>query len=225
MDNVLPPPKGQSRSTALIPSLIISVLGIIGIAVLYLLFPGLQAIDVAMLLIVVCFAAASCTQGILRGVMTVAALYIATGIAATFYPTIAPYVSAFQQVLKTLLGSGTDTTLSVHVDNGTLAFSFSLLTVVIWVVLELLGRGSFQDTSLPALGILDKLGGIIVYLLVGILVATLLFNAIGYGGGRGVHDAALLRPQFNQVLRLHYITQLFWFPRRPPPLYVYDLKL
>lgn len=219
-DNVLPPPRRRRRVTTLIPSLILGVLGILGIAALRALNPDLQVIDLAMLLVVVAVVAWSWAQGILRGLMAGVSLYIATGIAATFYRPISPYVGAFQQAFRGHLGAST-----VEVDNGTLALSFCLLASVIWGVLGIFDRLAFRDTSLPALGILDKLGGMLIYLVVGILVASLLFNAFGYGGGRSVHDAAQLRPQLNQVLYLHYLTQSFWFPRRPPPLYVYDLRI
>jgi hypothetical protein len=202
-----------------IPVLIISALGIVGIVALVLLVPGFQPIDIALLLVVVGLGAAGYTQDTLRGIATVVMIYVATGTAATFYQKVSPYVGAIQQTLTLNL----EATVGENIDRGTLALSFSLLAMIIWIVLETIARLSFRDTSLPALGILDKLGGVFVHLIVGILVASLLFNAIGYGRSRRVHDKALLRPEFNQVLYLYYNTQSFWFPRNPPPIYVYDL--
>jgi len=174
-----------------------------------------------LLLLVVGFYTAGYAQNTLRGIMTMVMLYVATGVAATFYQATSPYVGAIQQVLALDLSTST----SVNVSHSTPALSFILLTVITWVVLEIIGRLSFRDTSLPGLAILDNLGGILTYLVIGILVTSLLFNAIGYGWSRRAHDQALLRPRFNQVLYLHYTTQSFWFPRKPPPIYVYDLNL
>jgi len=209
----------SAKKTA--PWLIISALGTVGVIVLYSLVPGFQPIELVLLLVVVGFSAVGYTQGIIRGIMTIVMLYVATGIAATFYPVITPYVGGIQQILSLNL----NLPLSESMNHGTLALSFSVLTVITWIALEILDRGSFRDTSLPGLGTLDNLGGIFVYLVIGVLVASLLFNAIGYGRSRRVHDKALLRPIFNQVLHVHYTAQSFWFPRKPPPIYVYDLDL
>jgi uncharacterized membrane protein required for colicin V production len=221
--SVLPTPKRQRRSSELIPSLILIILGCAGIVVLYFLVPGLRPIDLAMLFVVVGFGVVGYTQGLVRGVMTIAALYIATGIAATLYPAIAPYVASILEALGSMF-SGAPTVLSdAKVSYSALALAFGLLMVVIWVTLESLGRIFFRDTSLPELGILDKLVGILIHLAIGLLAASLLFNALGYGRLRDVHDAAFLRRELNQVLYLHYETQRFWFPEEPPPIYVYDL--
>jgi len=200
--------------------MILGTLGTVGVVALYFLSPGFQPIELV-LLITVGFVAAGYTQGIVRGITTIIALYIATGVGAILYRTAAPY-TGIVKLLLTLPLTG-NLSLEVYMDNGTLAFSFVLLTLIAWSVLEIAIRASFQDTSLPGLGILDNLGGVIVHLIVGLLVASLLFNALGYGRLRPMHDRAQLRPVFNQALRLHYLTQSFWFPRRPPAIYTYDL--
>jgi len=204
------------------PLLTLGTLGTVGVIVLYFLIPGFQPIELVLMLAVVGFSTAGYAQRIVRGVMAIPMLYIATGIAATFYRTVAPYVASIQRALALDFSPST----SPHVGRGTLAISFGLLTVVTWVVLETIGRVSFRDTSLPKLGILDNLGGVLVYLVIGVLVASLLFNAVGYGWPRIVRKAMLLRPIFSQVLHWHYTAQSFWFPRKSPPdIYVYDLGL
>lgn len=230
-------PRRRLSREAILP-LVISALGTVGVVVLYYLVPGFQPIELALMLVVVGLGAVGHKQGIIRGVMTIVMLYVATGVAATFYRTIAPYVDVSVRVLALLWRAVIETVTSsqsnapgaaqafgMEIDRDTLAISFSLLTVIIWGALEAIGRTSFKDTSLPGLGILDSLGGVLVHLVIGILVASLLFNAIGYGQQRRVHNQALLRPTFNQALYLYYTTQSFWFPRRPPPLYVYDLDV
>jgi uncharacterized membrane protein required for colicin V production len=221
------PRKRSGRKT--IPSLLIGALGTVGVVALYLLVPGFQFIELVLLLVIVGFGAAGYRRGIIRGAMTIALIYIATGIAATLYPILAPYVAAMGQFFALVLtGNALSGELDVsnqNVGGGSLAISFVLLTVVIWGALEAIGKVAFRDTSLPRLGILDNLGGVVVHLVIGALVASLLFNAIGYGQLRPVHNKALLRRRFNQVLSVHYNAQSFWFPRTPPPIYVYDLDV
>ena len=221
------PRRGIDRE--LIPPLLIATLGAVGVLALYLLVPRLQFIELVLLLVAVICGAAGYRQGIVRGITTAVFIYIATGIAATFYRVPAPYVAGIRRFFALVL-SGNAAGGEVHVsgqsvDGDSLALSFILLTAVIWAGLEALGRTAFRDTSLPKLGILDRLGGVAVHLIVGALVASLLFNASGYGQLQRAHNKALLRPKFNQVLAMHYTAQSFWFPRTPPPIYVYDLDL
>jgi uncharacterized membrane protein required for colicin V production len=221
------PRKRSDRKS--IPSLLIGALGTVGVVALYLLVPGFQFIELVLLLVVVGFGAAGYNRGIIRGAMTIALLYVATGVAATLYPIPAPYVAATGQFFALVFtGNALSGELDVanqNVGGGSLAISFVLLTVVTWVALEAIGKVAFRDTSLPRLGILDNLGGVVVHLVIGALVASLLFNAIGYGQLRPAHNKALLRRRFNQVLSVHYNAQSFWFPRTPPPIYVYDLDV
>ena len=222
-------PRRRSTKTPIVP-LTIGALGTAGVVALFFLVPGVQFFELALLLVVVGFGALSCAQGIVRGAMSAVMLYIATGAAATFYPVPAPYIGAMQRVLGLLLTGNAFSgdpggSISENVNRNSLALSFGLLAVLIWAILEALGRTSFRDTRLPRLGILDNASGFIVYLALGVLVASLSFNTLGYGRLRAVHNEALLRPRFNQVLTLHYAAQSFWFPERPPPIYVYDLDL
>jgi hypothetical protein len=194
-----------------VPPLVFLLLGIAGVLALKFFILDLQHIELILLFVLVGFGAVGYTQNIIRGLMTAAMLYFASGVAATLYPITAPYIGA---------------PFGEEVDHNVLGLSFGVLTVVIWVTLEALGRASFRDTRMPALGILDNIGSLFIYLAIGVLVVSLLFNTIGYGRlGRRAHNASLLRPKFNQVLYLHYTAQSFWFSRRPPPIYVYDLDL
>jgi len=217
---MIPDKSREDLTKKLIPLFIIAILGTLGIAALYSLMPGLQIFELALLFIVVGFCTAGYTQNVLRGIGSAVMLYIATGLAATFYPVVTPYVGGIRQALR----------FNVHaspgeiVNRGTLALSFILLTVIVWGALELITRASFRDTSLPWLGILDNFGSLLIYAVIGILVASLLFNAVGYGYMRDEHNKAQLRSTFNQVLGLYYMTQSFWFPSAPPPILVYDLR-
>ncbi len=139
---------GKRRRSAkdLVVPLIISVLGIAGIITLNFLIPDLQPMELVLLFVVVGFGAVGYMQDIVRGLMSTAMLYVAAGVAATFYQTTAPFVGA---------------PFGDEVDRNILALSFGVLTAIIWITLEILGRTSFRDTKLPVVGILDNLGGFI----------------------------------------------------------------
>lgn len=212
-------PKEEKRSFArMIPPLIIGTLGIFGVAALYAL--GLvRPIEFVPLIIIVYATAVGYSRGIVRGILTLIILYIATAVAALFYRAAAPYTYAVGEVITLNMEASVEDAAPL----GAQAFAFVLLTVIFWLLLELIGRATFQTPNLPQIGVLDNLGGVLIHLAVGVLVASLLFNAIGYGRSRPKHDGASLRRTFNQVLYVHYSTQSFWF-QSPPPIYTYDLN-
>ena len=212
----------RRTDTKLIPTLLIGALGIAGIVALFLLVPGVQFIELVLLAIVVGIVAMGYRRGIIRGIISILFLYIATGIAATFYPIPAPYVAGIRQFLGRM---SVGTVTQGELDGDSLAISFILVMLITWIALEAIGHSASPDTSLPRLGILDNLAGVGAHLVVGVLVASLLFNAIGYGHLRRAHHKAVFRSRFNQVLTLHYNTQSFWFGESPPPIYVYDLDV
>lgn len=221
-DTTVPFRPRRRTDPKLIPTLLIGALGIAGIVALFLLVPGVQFIELVLLAIVVGIVAMGYRRGIIRGIISILFLYIATGIAATFYPIPAPYVAGIRQFLGRMpVGNVTQGNL----DGDSLAISFILVMLVTWIALEAIGHSASPDTSLPRLGILDNLAGVGAHLVVGVLVASLLFNAIGYGHLRRAHHKAVFRSRFNQVLTLHYGTQSFWFGESPPPIYVYDLDV
>lgn len=205
-----------------ITALVVETVGVVGIVVYTFLGPReLRGLDIMMLFVIVSFAAYGTMRTIIRGVMSGVAVYLATGMAASFYPVLTPYSRSFLNILGTV---GLSTPPAGGVDYSALALSFAALTVLVWGILELLFRASFENTHMSLLGPMDRVGGAIFYLVIGILVAALLFNTIGYGvTGRPPHDQASLRPEFNQVLELHYQGQSFWFPGGPPAIYTYDL--
>ncbi len=196
---------------------IISILGVVGIIALYFFIPTLRILDGLMMLIIVGFVAFGSTQDIVSGVASNVILYLSSGIAVLLYGLLAPYISTMLQPLGRLR---IQTTIY-----DALAISFLLITAIVWVVLETLNRILLAEADLPEAGILDALGGAITYLAVGVLVATLMFNAIGYSNaGRPAHHRAHLRPTFNTTLYLHYTAQSFWFSGEAPAIYAYDLR-
>lgn len=212
-------PPARSRGIA---ALITAVVGTGGIIAFYFLGPELQALDVTLLFVVVVFVALGSAQSIIRGAMTAVALYLASALAAIAYHLPRPYARSFLDMLRFF-------SLNVppegNPDYDALALSFLVLIVILWIALEVLNHSFFPHVRLPALGFLDRVGGALIYLVIGVVVATLLFAAIGYSQmGKRAHHEAYLRPRVNQVLRWHYTAQSFWFSRRPPGIYVYDLE-
>jgi len=210
----------DSATNKIVPILILGILGAGGVIALYLLNPGMQGLEATVLLVAVTFAALGSKGTIVGGVISSITLYLASALAAVAYPFGASYTSAFLQISKITTAS------SVPVTRTGSVLSFLLLTAIIWGILEALARVFFSDTSIPALGFLDNVGGVLLYALIGIVVATLLFNALGYTPGmKYAHNHALFRPQFNQVMSMLYQAQSFWFGGRPPAIYAYDLHL
>lgn len=214
-------PRPKSRG---VPALILATLGTLGIVALFFFGPReLRGFDGVLLFLILAFAAYGSMNTIIRGLTTAVALYVATGIAATFYPLLTPYARSFINISMDI-GLGRPPAGSV--DYSALALSFSFIAVILWVALEALFRVFFPATHLSFLGPVDRVAGALIHVVIGIVVATLLFNTFGYGvAGRSAHNKAALRPEFNQVMELYYQGQSFWFPRQPPPIYVYDLDL
>jgi len=203
----------------MIPPLIIGTLGVLGVAALYALNLGFKRIEFAPLLIIACAAALGYSRGIVRGILTYIILYLATAAAALSYRAASPFVNSLLEIMNFNLDASIDDRASL----GGQAFTFAFITVALWIILELVGRVTFQTPDLPQLGILDKLGGTFVHLFAGVLLGTLLFTVVGFGRMRPRHNQAYLRRPFNQVLYVHYSTQSFWF-KSPPPIYIYDIN-
>jgi len=202
--------KEKKRRTAkdIVPPILLLLLGEGAGIAMFFLIDQYRFFDLIVMSVAVIFTVIGYSQRIVRGVMSAAILYFASGVAATFYNPAAPYIGA---------------PFGEEVTNATYGLSFCVLTAAVWIALEAIGRALFEDTSLPRLGFLDVLGGLLIYAAIGIVVATLIFNAAGYSSQlRPAHDRAWVRPYARQVLAFHYDAQSFWF-RRPPPIYVYDL--
>jgi len=203
----------------MIPPLIIGTLGIFGVAALYALNLGFRRIEFAPLLIIACAVAIGYSRGIARGILTLIILYLATVAAALFYRAASPFMNSMLEILSFNLEASVDD----RAPPGAQAFTFAFVMVFLWIILELVGRATFQTPDLPQIGVLDKLGGVFVHLFVGILVASLLFTTAGYGRARPSHHQAYLRETFNTVIYVLYSAQSFWFDS-PPPIYAYDMN-
>jgi uncharacterized membrane protein required for colicin V production len=196
--------------------LVIGTLGAVGaIAGFFVL--ELSPVEVMLLLVIVAGATVGYNRRTVRGLVTIPFLYVATGFAVLAYEPAAPYIGApfgdFREV---------EPTRAVKV------FAFFVLMLAVWIALEGVSRALFRDMSLPKLGILDNFGGVLVHIAIGVLIAALIFNALGYiqqWRESGSARQARLAPMFLQVIRMGYTTQSFWFSGRPPALYRGALNL
>jgi hypothetical protein len=209
-----------NRSKGII-ALLVAVLGTIGI-VAYTLYGSrqLNSMDLAMLFVILTVTAYGTTETIVRGLLTAVAVYLATAVASSFYTVLTPYARTFLDLLANM---GMARPSAGPVDTSALAFSFAFASVIIWMVLEALFRVALPETHLSALGPVDRVGGALIYLVIGVALATLLFHTIGYGvAGRGPHNRAALRPEFRQTMNIIHQSQSYWFGGRPPVVYIYD---
>lgn len=211
--------KEKSKLTArdIIFPLVIGTLGAVGAIVALFVVPGLLQVEVLLLIVMVAGATIGYNRRTMRGLVTMPFLYIATGFAALAHEAAAPYIGApfgdFREVEPT---------------RGVKVLSFFVLMLVVWIALEGISRALFRDMSLPKLGILDNFGGVLVHLVIGVLIAALIFNALGYTEQwreSGSARKARLGPALLQVVRAGYLTQSFWFSGKPPALYRGALNL
>jgi hypothetical protein len=203
-----------SAKDIIIP-LLIGTLGAVASIVATMMVPGFIGLEVLFLLVIVIWVTIGYNRRTLRGVLTFPFLYIATAAAALLYEGASPYIGA-------PFGDFRETEPTRFVKT----FSFFVLMLAIWIPLEGISRALFKDMSLPRLGLLDNLGGMMVHLLIGLLIAALLFNGFGYvQRWRGEVTKARLAPTFLTTIRLHYLTQSIWFPTRVPPFYRGALEL
>ncbi len=219
MSSIIQPREPKNTFAKMIPPLLIGMLGVFGIVALYALGFGLRAIEFMPLVVIVCAAAVGYRRGIVRGILTIIILYLATLTAALLYQSVAPYTNAMKEIASFNLDASVEDIAPI----GVRGFTFALLVVAFWLILELIGKATFQAPELPQIGILDNLGGVMVHVIVGVLVASLLFHVVGFGRSRPQHNVAYLRQPFSMMIEILYTTQSFFF-RTPPPIYTYDLN-
>jgi uncharacterized membrane protein required for colicin V production len=198
--------KRKLTASEIILPLVIGTLGAVG-AILAFFVLDFSSVEVMLLLVIVAGATIGYNRRTMRGLVTIPFLYTATGFATLAYEDAAPYIGApFGDFRET------EPTRAVNV------LSFFVLMLVVWIALEGISRALFRDMSLPKLGILDNFGGVFVHMVIGVLIAALIFNALGYvqhWRENGSARSAQLAPAFLQVTRAIYMTQSFWFSGTP----------
>ena len=196
--------KKMSAKDLLFP-LLIGTLGVVGAVVVFLMVPGFLQVEVVLMLVMAVGAAIGYNRRIVRGLVTVPFLYAATGVAAILYGATAPYIGAPFGDFR-----------EMEPPRDIKALSFFVLMLVVWIALEGVSYALFRDMSLPKLGILDNLGGVLVHLMLGLLIAALIFNALGYSQQwQGGIAQAKLAPLFLRVVGAWYQLQSIWFDKTP----------
>ncbi len=180
----------------------------------------MSLLDLVLIVLVALICLAAVAQGLLRQLMSLVVLYIATVVAGLFYPQAAHFVTAIGGKTPTL----------------TQAVMFWVLFLATTLALEGLLRWGFPDTRLPKLKFLDNLLALVPGIPYALILASLLLTSLGYatlhtwGGGlaflrqmayQGYHNATL-RPLLGQVLSAYLSFHQIWFPT-PPPLLAYLL--
>ncbi|MCJ7736403.1 MAG: CvpA family protein [Anaerolineae bacterium] len=191
------------------PPVIIATLGTISLLVYGYMTPRFQLMEFGVLFVAILFCAVGYTQNVVRSLASGVALYLTAGLAVRFYVGAAPYIGS---------------PFGEEITRNILTLSYVVLALAFWALLESLSRAFLRDASLPWLGFFDHLSAAVVYLILGLLVASILFTVLGYSSQlRGQHNASVLRPVFNEIFRPVYISQTPWFAQRSPAIYAYDI--
>jgi len=191
------------------PPLILATLGMVLILTLGYAKPGLQLLDLIVLVVAVLFCALGYMRNLIRSMGSTVIIYLATGLAVRFYILAAPYIGS---------------PLGEVVTRNALTLSYMVLAIAFLVLFESVTKALFSETTIPWLGFLDHWLAAGVYLVVGLLVASLLFTVLGYSSWfRAQHDASPLRPLYRQAFRVVYSSHILWFPPQTPSIYTYDL--
>jgi len=203
------PASRRGKKVSPFPPTILATLGVVLVLTLGYAKPGLRLLDLIVLVVAVLFCAFGYMRNLLRGVGSAVMIYLATGLAVRFYILAAPYIGS---------------PLGEVVTRNALTLSYMVLATAFWVLFESVTKALFGDTAITWLGFLDHWLAAGVYLVIGVLIASLLFNVLGFSSWfRAQHDASPLRPLYRQVFRLIYDSHTLWFPPQTPSIYTYDL--
>ena len=117
---------------------------------------GLNWIDLIILFLVIASLAVGFAQGMLRQVIGLAALYIATILATQYYTTVGDFIRAmmFQPTSRFLN-----------------AISFFIIVIAVWSLISWLAFDAYNSTNVHLFPLLDQLGGAILSFVT--LIATL----------------------------------------------------
>lgn len=171
-------------------------------------------LDFLLALIFLTLCIVSAVRGLLGSLLSLMVLYLATAAGGLLYPYAALFVSA--------IGGKTPTLTHFIV--------FWILFIGVTVALEVSLRKGFPDTSLPALGILDHVLGLLPGILCGLIVISLLLFSIGYAPQQTwgkvlsglrvttayLYDQSGLCAPLAQFLSFYMTLHKLWMPVPPP---------
>lgn len=173
---------------------------------------GILDLFLALIFLALCGLAAY--RGLVRSLMHLLVLYLATAAAGLLYPYGALFVSA--------IGGRTPTLTQFIV--------FWVLFIAATIALEIALKRGFPDTRLPALGWADHLLGLLPGIAAGLIVAGLFLSTLGYAPqqtwGRALEGArvatayacqqAALGPLLGRFLARYLALHGLWMPILPP---------
>lgn len=176
----------------------------------------MNALDILLGLVILALAALGAVRKTVRQVFSLGICYLATIAAGVLYP--------YGAIFLTAIGGRTPTLTQFIV--------FWILFIAATVALEIALTKGFPDTSIPSIGVLDNLLGLVLGGIWGVLVASLLLATMAYApqGTWGtalapmrvslaaLSSEAALRPLLAQALNLYLRAHILWFPAPPPIL-------
>ncbi|MBI5030552.1 MAG: CvpA family protein [Chloroflexi bacterium] len=178
---------------------------------------GLNWIDLILLFLVIASLAVGFAQGLLRQVIGLAALYVATILATQYYTTLGDFIRAiiFQPTSRFLN-----------------AISFFIIVVVVWMIISWLAFDAYSTTKIRLLPLVDQLGGSILSLVTLVATLSLVLPIITFAVGeswpgnevtrasieQGIQTARLV-PVFEAIKPLFLSAILPWLPHGLPSIF------
>lgn len=164
----------------------------------------MNGLDIALVVVFVAVGAWAVYQRLLRQLMTLAVLYLATLVAGSFYVMVTRF---FQAIIN---------------ENSPLwqTFFFWLIFLFVVIALEAILRKLFPDVRLVKIGYLDNLLGLLPGIPCALIACSLLYTSFGFAFGA---EAVMMPPVLGGFLRLYMALHAIWMPT-PPPLLAYALS-
>lgn len=171
----------------------------------------MNGLDIFLILVIVVMCGLAIYQRLIRQLMGLGVVYIATVGAGLTYKLGA----TLTQVIGGL------TPLGKFV-------SFWVMFAIFAITLSIMLKKGFEDVRLPKLGVLDNLLALLPGVICALIIASLLLTTIGYAGSqyweglsglgalfaRGYHTSGL-QPLLSQFLNYYLMTHFLWFQRAP----------
>ena len=132
------------------------------------MFGGFNGLDIFIFVIVIVGIAVGFTQGLLRQVIGLAALYIGAILGAQYYSVLSGFLHfIFSSVPLKFMN----------------AISFFIIVGASALVVDLLARDAYQSTKLQLLPIVDHLGGAILGLVTPLITITIVIPVLTFATG------------------------------------------
>lgn len=174
-------------------------------------------IDLIVLFLVIASLAIGFAQGLLRQIIGLAALYIATILATQYYTTLGDFIRAimFQPTSRFLN-----------------AISFFIIVVAVWSLISWLTFDAYNSTNVRLFPLLNQLGGSIISFVTLIATLTLVLPIITFAVGETWPGNETTRVVIEQGLQKSFLVPVFealkpillnaiapWLPHGLPSLF------